>query len=67
MKILLNILEVAGITHIERAADTVPIKEFKGPVLDYSCAIPVKQMFITVKSLDSLLQEACGSVKSHHS
>jgi hypothetical protein len=38
VKNFLNILDVPGITRIERATDTVPIKEFKGPVLDYSCS-----------------------------
>ena len=35
----LSILEVAGVTRIERATNTMPIKEFKGPVLDYSCSL----------------------------
>ena len=39
VKNFLNILEVAGVTRVERAANTMPIKEFKGPVLDYSCSL----------------------------
>jgi hypothetical protein len=35
----LSILEVAGVTRIERATNSMPIKEFKGPVLDYSCSL----------------------------
>ena len=39
VKNFLSILEIAGVTRVERAADTKPIKEFKGPVLDYSCSL----------------------------
>ena len=39
MKNFLSILEIAGVTRVERAADTKPIKEFKGPVLDYLCSL----------------------------
>lgn len=38
VKNFLSILEVAGVTCIERANNTMPVKEFKGPVLDYSCS-----------------------------
>ena len=38
MKIFLKVLETSGVTHQERSASTSPIKEFKGPVLDYSCS-----------------------------
>ena len=38
MKIFLKVLETSGVTHQERLTSTSPIKEFKGPVLDYSCS-----------------------------
>lgn len=37
VKNLLGILEAPGVTRIERKSDKSPIKEYKGPVLDYSC------------------------------
>jgi hypothetical protein len=39
VKNFLSILEVPGVTRIERTTNTMPIKEFKGPVLDYSCSL----------------------------
>ena len=39
VKNLLSILEAPGMTQIERSTDNTPIKEFKGPVLDYSCSV----------------------------
>jgi len=39
VKNFLGILEAPGVTRIERASDATPIKEFKGPVLDYSCSV----------------------------
>ena len=39
VKNFLNILEAPGVTRIERANNTMPIKDFKGPVLDYSCSL----------------------------
>ena len=38
VKNFLSILEAPGVTRIERKRDTGTIKEFKGPVLDYSCS-----------------------------
>jgi len=38
VKFLLNILEAPGVTRIERKVDGSPIKEYKGPVLDYGCS-----------------------------
>ena len=38
VKNFLGILEAPGITRIERKTDAASIKEFKGPVLDYSCS-----------------------------
>ena len=38
VKNFLSILEAPGVTRIERKKDTGTIKEFKGPVLDYSCS-----------------------------
>ena len=37
MKNLLSVLEAPGVTRIERKTDRCPIKEHKGPVLDYKC------------------------------
>jgi hypothetical protein len=37
VKILLKILEAPGVTRIERKSDGRPIREYKGPVLDYGC------------------------------
>ncbi len=39
VKGFLNVLEAPGVTQIERKSDTEPVKEFKGPVLDYSCSV----------------------------
>jgi hypothetical protein len=39
VKNFLTVLEVPGVTRIERATSTSPVKEFKGPVLDYSCSL----------------------------
>ena len=38
VKNILNILDAPGVTRIERKTDRCPIKEFRGPVLDYSCS-----------------------------
>ena len=38
VKNLLSILEAPGITRAERKDNAASIKEFKGPVLDYSCS-----------------------------
>src|SRR5271168_317723 len=38
VKNLLNILEEPGVTRMERKLDTSPIREYKGPVLDYGCS-----------------------------
>src|SRR6202522_3757837 len=38
VKILLNILEEPGVTRMQRKLDTSPIREYKGPVLDYGCS-----------------------------
>ena len=37
VKNFLHVLQVPGITRIERSNETQPIREFKGPVLDYAC------------------------------
>jgi hypothetical protein len=37
VKNLLKILEAPGITRMERKSDSSPIREYKGPVLDYGC------------------------------
>ena len=37
VKKILKVLEASGVTRQERTTSTTPIKEFKGPVLDYSC------------------------------
>ena len=38
VKILLKILEAPGVTRIERKLDSSPVREYKGPVLDYGCS-----------------------------
>ena len=38
VKNLLKILEIPGVTRIERKLDNSPIREYKGPVLDYGCS-----------------------------
>ena len=38
VKNFLGVLEVPGVTRIERATSARPVKEFRGPVLDYSCS-----------------------------
>ena len=38
VKNILGILEAAGVTRVERKTDKCPIKEYRGPVLDYSCS-----------------------------
>jgi hypothetical protein len=38
VKNLLGILEAPGVTRVERKTDKCPIKEYQGPVLDYSCS-----------------------------
>ena len=38
VKKILGILEAPGVTRVERKCDATSIKEFKGPVLDYSCS-----------------------------
>ena len=37
VKNYLHVLQVPGITKIERSENSQPIREFKGPVLDYTC------------------------------
>ena len=37
VKNILGILEAPGVTRVERKTDKCPIKEYRGPVLDYSC------------------------------
>ena len=37
VKRILNVLETSGVTHQERITSATPIKEFRGPVLNYSC------------------------------
>ena len=38
VKNLLKILEAPGVTQMERKLDSSPIREYKGPVLDYGCS-----------------------------
>ena len=38
VKNLLKILEAPGVTRIEKNSDNSPIREYKGPVLDYACS-----------------------------
>ena len=38
IKNMLHILEAPGVTRTERKTDKCPVKEYKGPVLDYSCS-----------------------------
>ena len=38
MKNYLNVLESPGVTRVERKSSSLPIKEYKGPVLDYTCS-----------------------------
>ena len=38
MKNYLHVLESPGVTRVERKSSSVPIKEYRGPVLDYSCS-----------------------------
>jgi hypothetical protein len=38
IKNILGILEAPGVTRVERKTDKCPIKEYRGPVLDYSCS-----------------------------
>ena len=37
VKNLLHTLHASGVTRLERSSSTQPIREFKGPVLDYAC------------------------------
>ena len=37
IKNLLGVLHTSGVTRIERSSSVQPIREFKGPVLDYKC------------------------------
>ena len=37
VKNILKDLEAPGVTRVERKSDSSPIREYKGPVLDYSC------------------------------
>ena len=37
VKNFLHVLQVPGVTRIERSDETQPVREFKGPVLDYAC------------------------------
>ena len=38
VKNFISVLEAPGVTRIERATNVTPVKEFRGPVLDYSCS-----------------------------
>ena len=38
VKNLLHMLHASGVTRLERSSSTQPIREIKGPVLDYTCA-----------------------------
>ena len=38
VKNILGILEAPGVMRVERKTDKCPIKEYRGPVLDYSCS-----------------------------
>ena len=38
VKNILGILAAPGVTRVERKTDKCPIKEYRGPVLDYSCS-----------------------------
>jgi hypothetical protein len=38
VKNLLGILEAPGVTRVERRTDKSPIKEYRGPIIDYSCS-----------------------------
>ena len=38
VKNILGILETPGVTRVERKTDKCPIKEYRGPVLDYNCS-----------------------------
>ena len=38
VKNILGILEAPGVTRVERKTDKCPIKEYRGPVFDYSCS-----------------------------
>ena len=38
VKRFLSVLEVPSVTRIERATNVTPVKEFRGPVLNYSCS-----------------------------
>ena len=38
VKNILGILHAPGVTRVERKTDKCPIKEYRGPVLDYSCS-----------------------------
>jgi hypothetical protein len=37
VKNILKILEAPGVTRMERKSDSSPVREYKGPVLDYGC------------------------------
>ena len=37
VKNLLHVLHASGVTRLERSSSTQPIREIKGPVLDYTC------------------------------
>ena len=39
MKNFLSVLEAPGVTRVERTTSAMPIKDFKGPVLNYSCSL----------------------------
>ena len=38
VKNFLHVLESPGVTRVERRSSSLPVKEYKGPVLDYSCS-----------------------------
>ena len=43
VKNILGILEAPGVTRVERKTDKCPIKEYRGPVLDFNCRYVCKE------------------------
>lgn len=63
VKRMLHILEAPGVTRIERHDISKPIREFKGPVLDYRCnkvCIECRQNLRKGKVQNWLWHETCG-------
>ncbi|KAF8157782.1 hypothetical protein BJ912DRAFT_866732, partial [Pholiota molesta] len=50
IKNLLHILHAPGVTRVERKSKETPIREYSGPVLDYSCDIVCDECRSTIRN-----------------